>query len=194
MENAHNLYARALQLLEQQRYEQSITLLRRALEQDPDMVEARMNLGQALYAVGKYEDAETQFEAVVRMRPDYGPGRHALGEVLLVLEKYKDAEEQLLAASRLMPEDPEVFLDLGTLFHLTGNLEQAASALRRAASLRQDHSWTRFCLAMVLKDMGRLNDALRQIEETIRLGNDSAPVLEMRSSLRNSLKHSSAKE
>lgn len=109
---------------------------------------ARALLGQALesWKHGDVADALAEFEAALAVDPDDPEVLKRYGRLLTLMTDYEKATPRLERAAQLKPEDPQVWLDLQTLYEKSILLERAgyarekAEALARGASITQDEN------------------------------------------------------
>ena len=109
---------------------------------------ARALLGQALesWKHGDVADALAEFEAALAVDPDDPEVLKRYGRLLTLMTDYERATPQLERAAQLKPEDPQVWLDLQTLYEKSILLERAgyarekAEALARGANITQDEN------------------------------------------------------
>ena len=84
--------------------EEAEVFYRRAVEEDPELPQARKALGDALYRRGAYADAVEQYTKAVELRPDLGDDVHLkLGNVAY---KQGDRERALRWWERAIEMDP----------------------------------------------------------------------------------------
>ncbi len=86
---------------------------------------------------GEIRKAMTQLEAAIDADPDDPEMRTHYGRLLLLSMSYGDAREQLENAAQLNPNDPQVWLDLATLYQNTMALELSWEARGRAEALAE---------------------------------------------------------
>jgi predicted Zn-dependent protease len=104
--------------------------------------------GQALesWKHGEIAVALEKFEAAVEADPEDPEVRTQYGRLLTLMTDYDKATPQLERAAQLKPEDPQVWLDLLTLYQKNVLLERAgyarekAEALARGARIIQDEN------------------------------------------------------
>jgi len=72
----------AASLMGRGRAEEAETLLRRAVEVDPNSAAARFNLGRLLSAGGRDGEAEGELREAIRIAPDFWAAHEALGDLL----------------------------------------------------------------------------------------------------------------
>lgn len=92
-----------------------------------------------------------------------------LGMVYAMGGDLEKAESTLLRVSKLAPHHYQVFNNLGGVYQRMGRLEQAESAYLKAAGLDATYVDTRSNLGILYLQMGRHDDAVRILEEALRL-------------------------
>jgi tetratricopeptide (TPR) repeat protein len=92
-------------------------------------------LGIAAWRQGDVAKAAEQLEQAVAADPDDRVPRSHLGRLLTVMTDYERALPHLERAAALAPDDPQVWLDLRSLYERTQRLEPAFAARARAEAL-----------------------------------------------------------
>jgi len=106
---------------------------RRALELDPHLADARVNLGRLLVESDRAEEAETHFRAVVADHPDHATAWFNLGIALEDRRRPNDAVkayERAIAADRRLAD---AYFNLARLYEQAG---KRAAALRNLSKYR----------------------------------------------------------
>ncbi|PYN15137.1 MAG: hypothetical protein DME05_12830 [Candidatus Rokuibacteriota bacterium] len=125
--------------------------LREALRLQPEMIEARERLGQALYGMGDVDGAVEEFRAVLQQRPDRVATRHLLGTALMAKQEWAAARAELEDVVRRDPGLVGVLYSLGFVQYALGDLNGAIETYRRVLVLRPEFPDARYSLAVVLK-------------------------------------------
>jgi len=125
--------------------------LREALRLQPEMIEARERLGQALYGMGDVDGAVEEFRAVLQQRPDRVATRHLLGTALMAKQDWAAARAELEDVVRRDPGLVGVLYSLGFVQYALGDLNGAIETYRRVLVLRPEFPDARYSLAVVLK-------------------------------------------
>jgi Flp pilus assembly protein TadD len=84
---------------------------------------------------GDKGSALTLLSRAVADRPESADARSRFGRRLMRVTAFELAQEHLEKAAELSPNDPQVQLDLVTLYEKTGDADRAAEARERAKSL-----------------------------------------------------------
>jgi tetratricopeptide (TPR) repeat protein len=98
---------------------------RRVIELEPEWVEAHINLGVALYQMGRTDEARTAFRTAVEIDPANGISRYNLGCVLEEKGEINEAIEHLRAAARMMPSHADVHFNLALAYDKRGERQLA---------------------------------------------------------------------
>jgi tetratricopeptide (TPR) repeat protein len=104
---------------------QAVESYQEALSLAPEWVDAHINLGVALYQLGRVEEARDQFAAAVQLDPLSGISRYNLGCVLEEQGHIDEAIDHLRRAARAMPGHPDVHFNLALAYEKRGERELA---------------------------------------------------------------------
>lgn len=96
-------YQRALQLLDEKRYEQGIDLLREVTENAPDVTAPHINLGIAYGLSGDLEQAEASLETAVELSPDHPIVHNELGILYRKTGRFSEARQSYEQALAIHP-------------------------------------------------------------------------------------------
>ena len=107
-------------------------------------------------------------------RSSLGAVNGTVGQLLLAYGLNSAAEPALLNAADMLPNDVRWPYYLGYLYKGSGDMDGAALHLERAIAIDSDAAPARVHLAEVYIELDRLADAIRLLEETIRIDPGSA--------------------
>ncbi len=143
--------------------------LQKAIEIDPDYMEAHNNLGVRYMALEQYEKAVAQFHKTVELDPTTVKGQLNLSLALSLLQRYPEAEAAARQAVQLEPQFIPARYALGQILTAQDkNTPEAVDDLRM--SIRQ-YPGARLSLARVLVRRGAINEAVAQLQEYLRSEN-----------------------
>ena len=135
---ALQLYSRAQDAQDQGRDEQIESMLRGALELDPDFAMAHLRLGQYYSAVvGKNEKTVTELERAYELRQGVMEReQHRIEAGYYGLqERYEDEAQSLSILVSLYPDDEEAHRELAAAYYDTAQLDRAILELREVLRL-----------------------------------------------------------
>jgi Tfp pilus assembly protein PilF len=104
---------------------QGIANFRRAVDMDPELQEARLNLAALSLNYRDYTTAEQNFRAVLAAQPKNYDAAIGLGVALRGNRKFDEAEQQYLAAQQLDPQNAETYFNLGLLYQEYKGIDKA---------------------------------------------------------------------
>ncbi|MCL1466965.1 tetratricopeptide repeat protein [Argonema galeatum] len=120
---------------------------RKSIELDPKNVEVRTKLGRLLQEQGKLDEATTQYQDAIRLNPNFAVAHHSLGVILVNQGKKEEAITSLTKARDLFKKD--------------GKTEEQVR--------------TQMQLAVLSAQEGKMDNAIAQLKEVIKLKPDFVP-------------------
>ncbi|HEX3552918.1 MAG TPA: protein kinase [Thermoanaerobaculia bacterium] len=132
-QRAHYTNLGATEIL-QRHYQEAITAFHKALEIDPDHVDATLNLGEAELALGHTQDAEAHFRKALE-EVERNPVQENIltqAQCLAHLGDRRKAVAIILKALELNPDDPNVLLSAAQVFALVGERLMALDNVEKA--------------------------------------------------------------
>ena len=154
------------------RYNEALTLLIQAVEQDGKSPRAQYWLGMTLYAMNRNDEALKAFEQVVRRDRFWAPGHMGLGLVCMRLPNRRlDARQAMREALRLDPGNAEyqyamgmTYMDQGEEDWLIGSHQDGRDFFQRAVELDPQHPDAYFQLGRCYEEL-KLSDQGKQVRD-----------------------------
>jgi len=100
---------------------QAVESYRHALDLAPEWVDAHINLGVALYQMGRAEEERAEFLSAVQLDPLNGISRYNLGCVLEEQGEIEEAIDHLRRAARALPAHADVHFNLALAYEKRGD-------------------------------------------------------------------------
>jgi predicted aspartyl protease len=97
--------AEARRLLAEDSFEEALAGARRLVEERPEVAEAHVLLGDALYRRGDFDEAEAAYRRAVEIDPDCAAGQFGMGRIFRTLGRYGEAAASFHRAAALAPEN-----------------------------------------------------------------------------------------
>ena len=131
--------------------DQAALAYKKAVDAAPDWVEARINLGTAMYQLGRMEEALEQFSAAVEFEPDNALAEFNLGCVLEQMGKTVEAIEHLARAVDLAPSLADAHLNLALAYEKSGQVHNALRHLSLYVRYEPNGPWAEFARSRIAK-------------------------------------------
>lgn len=167
--DARKEFEAAKKAAENNKREEAVEHLRRAIAIYPGFVMARNNLGVQLMALGKLDEAAEELRKTVELDQKAFNPRLNLGIVLVEQERYFEATLILDQATALNPNSPAVQLYLGIAKLKLENLDEAEKHLKAAYTLGgSPYSIALFHLGELYISKGEREAAFRSLDAYLR--------------------------
>ena len=127
--------------------------------------EVHVGLGRSLEKRGDISQAMAAYQEAQKRDPNCLAACLRLGTLYDRQGKFQESAAQYARAVKLAPKNPDVYCDLGYSLYLQRQWVDAESNLRKAISLKADHSRARNNLGLVLARTNRLDEAAAQFRE-----------------------------
>jgi len=131
--------------------DQAAQAYRKAVEAAPEWVEARINLGTAMYQLGRMEEAHEHFLLAVKLEPENALAEFNLGCVLEQLGKTAEAISHLCRAVELVPSMADAHLNLALAYEKNGEAHNALRHLSLYVRYEPNGPWAEFARARIDK-------------------------------------------
>jgi tetratricopeptide (TPR) repeat protein len=149
--------------------ESAIENYHESLRLNPDNVEARINTGSALIALGRVEDGKKEFRIAQQTNPKDALAFYNLGFILHQEHKLGEAEVEYRKAIKIWPQYTLAHLSLGRALHQQGKFAEAEQAFSKAASFLPVSVAPHRDLAGALEAQGKFADAAAEYRKVIEL-------------------------
>jgi tetratricopeptide (TPR) repeat protein len=154
--------------LAQKKPAQAEPALRRAVELDPQLLQARFSLARAVQLQGRNDEAAALLEAVVKGGLDLPELWAVLGSVYRRAGRFQDAVQAHRRVVQKLPEQPWGHLLLGADYYATGQWEEAIREYENALKLDPQEARARQWLAQALLQRARGLARAQQLEDAAR--------------------------
>jgi tetratricopeptide (TPR) repeat protein len=119
---------------------------------------------QLLFRSGNTEAARDAIMQALALKSNYVPALNLLTELEIVADNLKEARASVQSIIRLEPNNPGRYYQLAILLLADNEQNQAVQALERAIALDNDFANARYVLGLQYSDLGRIDDAIAQLE------------------------------
>ena len=172
------LFRQGLSLYETGEYRRSVDLYRKALRLEPDRLEIRPYLAQALYADKRYEPALRQLELYLGEEPTDSKVALVRVKTLVALERYGQASDALQSLRHHFSNSSWEWHNLrGYLAEQEGQVKVAESSYLRALELAPEAVEPATNLVTLLVNGERLEEASKLLTKMLDKRGDDPQVL-----------------
>jgi tetratricopeptide (TPR) repeat protein len=123
----------------------------KAVEAAPEWVEARINLGTAMYQMGRMSEAYEHFSIAAALEPENALAEFNFGCVLDQMGKTAEAIQHLSRAVELAPSLADGHLNLALAYEKCGQMQNALRHLSLYVRYEQKGPWADFARARIAK-------------------------------------------
>ncbi len=141
----------------------AIPLYGRALQANPQGVEAKLGLGQSYLSAGAGDEAAAQFRDVLARRSGDSIARRGLASALISMGQADLAEKQLQAALHDDPRDYRALNAMGIVLDMQGHHLEAQARYRQGIEIAPDFMALRNNFGLSLAITGQAQEAIAQL-------------------------------
>ena len=168
-ENAYRANNIGVARLEQYDFPAAIAAFRRALEIDPALSLARLNVGIALFYGGEPDAARKELEAAKTALPDRPQPDYVLGLIARAADRTEDAMRAFTHVRELDPSDVGAAINLGQLLVQQRRFDEALKLLRPAVEAEPFNATAAYGLATALVRSGAADEGRTAMDKFQKL-------------------------
>ncbi|BEI86770.1 hypothetical protein CcaverHIS002_0701160 [Cutaneotrichosporon cavernicola] len=159
-------------------HEEAARLFRRATQVDPGCANAWTLCGHEAWMTEETDRAIAFYRTAIRTDDREQAAWYGLGHVYLRMGKWRHAEHHFRRAAEINPASGPLLCALGEAIERGGNLVGALAEFDRAVALEHDvdRPITRYKRARVLVGLGRVQEAIVELEPVARTSSDEPDV------------------
>ena len=175
--NAAQIYLeQGLAYWAEQKWQETIEACQKAIELNPNLVEAHKTLGNALQKVGRLSEAMGHYARAIEIKPDFAETYANLGTLYATQKKWEQALNYYEKALELKSDFPGVYRHLAKVWKNLGSSENAQKMMAQAKYLETLHKHLspeqHFQVAAQYYQKNKLSEALKHYELALK----SAPT------------------
>ena len=127
---------------------------------DPAYAKAFNNIGNVMSIQGRRDEAINYFRHALQLQPDYFTPYINLGDTLIFMGRIGEAQGVFRKAAALKPDSFVGHYGLGCALKVEMQFASAEASFRAAEALQPDHAGVLTNLAYVLKEQGKVPEAI----------------------------------
>jgi tetratricopeptide (TPR) repeat protein len=170
-------YVKAVQAYQSGDKDRAIANALAATRANPDLIMARLMLGDLYRESGDYNKAVTQYETLVKLDPYTWSNFYKLGVSYQFLERLREAMESYNHALKLNPDDPNTNMNLGLVHLYLGDPDDAVKYCERATLLDPKSASAFSNLGVALDARGEYARAEAAYRHSLDIDPDNATTL-----------------
>src|SRR6266851_1798766 len=164
-----------MELEKQGRLEESVAAHKKALEIDPKLVQAHVNLIALYGRLGQFDRSEEHYKVAVQLDSGSAESYYNYGVLLLGREKYAQAETAFRKTIKIDPFHIGAHNDLGFLLERQGKLQEAAQEYRKAVENGPNSRQSHFNLGRVLVNQQNYSEGIQELTKTLEPKDQDSP-------------------
>ncbi len=153
-------------------HRRSLREFERAIALEPDYLEARLCLGDALKKEGRYGEAIEHYSFVEQRWPLLGEGQLRLGILYKEQERYPEALDKFEQVLEFYPENTRALINIASIYNAQGRYNDAEDLYKRAIELDPRSAMAHNDYGLYLERHGRYDAAIRQYKKSMSITPD----------------------
>jgi predicted O-linked N-acetylglucosamine transferase (SPINDLY family) len=164
-------------LLQEQRNDEAVGLLRQGVARAPDHANLFVNLGEAYRRLEDWENAAASLRRAIALQPGLAEAHYNLALVFESMGRPGEAVDHFRSAILLKPSLPHLaYMKLAIALRQIDKIDESLSAWSRAAELDPGSAEAHTGRGTLLLDQGRVDEALASFRRALELRPDDCLV------------------
>jgi tetratricopeptide (TPR) repeat protein len=148
----------------------------RAIEANPQLIQAHINLISLYARAGQFDKAEKRYRSAIAANPNMADSHYNFGVLMAMQEKYTEAAAAFQRSIELNPFNAEAHYNFAAIIEGSGRLDEAARHFRQAIQNKPDHRLAHFHLGRILVNQDKLIEAIEHFQKTLTPTDDQTPM------------------
>src|SRR6266480_2084305 len=163
------------ELERQGKLEESAAAHEKALEIDPQLVQAHINLIELYGRLSQFEKAEEHYRAAIRLNSSSAESYYNYGVLLLSAEKFPLAEDAFRRTIEINPYYSSAHNNLGYLLERRSSFSEAEAEYRKAIENKPSDRQAHFNLGRILVNQKKYQEGIQELERTLEPEDENTP-------------------
>ena len=173
--SASNYVKTGAELESQGKLSEALEAHRKALELDPSLQQAHINLISLYGRMGDAAAAEKHYRSVLLLNPQSAGAHYNFGVLAVENKRYAEAKSAFEKALQANPQHADAHTNLGYLLEQEGKLYDAARHYRAAIENKPELRLAHFHLGRVLLNRRLYPEAIEEFNRTLTPEDDTTP-------------------
>ncbi len=162
--------------INENRFQEGIYNLEKALSINPNKSDLLMNLGYAYTKTDQYQNAINIYRKLLQLDPYSEQAYIGIGNSLRALKKFEEAEEIYKDGINKIPNSEKLHYELALCYGIMKKNESAESELKKSVQINKTYAPAYFSLGGLYSYLGKDSLAIRYIEEGLKYGQPAPGV------------------
>lgn len=158
------------------KYEESIQLHLKLIDERPYNHLAWFNLGTAYQGLNLHEKAADAYLYAIAINEEFDYAYRNLGDAYICLKDYKEAIEPLEKVLELSVPEPVVYEALGLCYQKLTQMKQARTNYRKALHLNPENCGIHYRIAKTYMTEEKWGSAVDHMNQAVRISGDKRPI------------------
>jgi len=163
-------YGLGLSLQIDRQFEDSLENLKKAVDLDPNLVDAHIQLGRTYAMIGELKEGESAFRKAVEIDPASVDGYFYLGNMCLINGSIDEAQMNYEKALTLDPSLKKALAGIAKIYLLKGDGKEAMRVFQKIQKLDPENPSVQVGLARSLYLQNKKNDAVKLLKKALWSG------------------------
>ena len=168
-QDAQVLVRQGEEYLRNRQYSEAMEALRRAIEIQPNLAVAHVQLGLTLLAVGRVDEAMVEMKRAIVLDPNDAHAYVGLGNVSRAMRRYAEAIDMYKQATSLDSNYFSAYANLGTVYGITEHYPESAEAFQQALRIDPNNADALNGLGIAQFRLGQHEEGIQTVKRAVRL-------------------------
>ena len=168
-QDAQVLVRQGEEYLRNRQYNEAMEALRRAIEIQPNLVSAHVQLGLTLLAIGRVDQAMVEVKRAIELEPNDAHAYVALGKVQASMRRYSEAIDAFKQATSLDSNYFAAYANLGVAYGVTERYPESAEAYQQALRIDPNNADALNGLGIAQFRLGQHEEGIQSLKRAVRI-------------------------
>ena len=159
------------------RLPEALVEYQQALQANPRLLQAHVNLISVYGGLGNLPEAEKHYKTTLELDPNNPDSHYNYGLALSEQKRFPDAERAFRKSVELDPSSADAYNNLGYVLESQGRLADAENSYQRALAAQPNHREAHLNAARLLEKRGKFPEAIEHLHQTLWLEDARTPTL-----------------
>lgn len=166
---AQNLVRQGQDLIRTRQFNEAVEVLRRAIQSQPNLATAHVQLSIALMGIGQRDEAFSEAKRAIELDPNDSRAYVALGNIDSSMRRYSEAIRTYKQAATLDPNYLSAYMNLGMAYGTTARYSESAEAFQQALRLDSNNVGALNGLGIAQFRLGQHEEGIQTVKQAVRL-------------------------